>query len=94
MDHRTRNEFEHYCALAEIEKDPERFAKICRSINRLLEAKQAVLCLQRPLGRVQDAAMSSTMEEQEYRAPHINSEIVTRKIIGTMSSLFSHILRM
>jgi hypothetical protein len=43
MDHQTRNEFEHYCALAEIEEDPQKFAEVCRNIIRLLEGKQGLL---------------------------------------------------
>jgi len=49
MDHQTRNEFEHYCALAEIEEDPEKFAEIARNITRLLDEKQANLTRQRPI---------------------------------------------
>ena len=56
MDYQTRNEFDRYCALAEIEEDPKRFAGTCRSIIRLLEAKQAILCVQLRATRIQNAA--------------------------------------
>jgi hypothetical protein len=40
MDHETRNEFEQFCALAEIEQDPDKFVEIKRSIVRLLDEKE------------------------------------------------------
>ena len=48
MDHPTRNEFEHYCAPAEIEVDPDKFVEISRRIIRVLDEKQAILNRQRP----------------------------------------------
>lgn len=36
----TRNEFEQFCALAEIEKDLEKFVEIKRNIVRLLDEKE------------------------------------------------------
>ena len=52
MDYETRNRFEHYCALAEIEEDPEKFVEISRDIKLLLDEKQANLNRQRPASRV------------------------------------------
>ena len=52
MNQQTRNEFEHLCALAEIEEDPGKFAEIIRNISRLLDEKQALLSRQRPANRV------------------------------------------
>jgi hypothetical protein len=52
MDHETRNKFEHYCALAEIEEDPDKFVEISRNIIRVLDEKQALLNRQRPASRV------------------------------------------
>jgi hypothetical protein len=43
VDYNTRNEFEHYCALAELEEDPEKFAEFKRNIVRLLDEKEALL---------------------------------------------------
>lgn len=43
MDQQTRNEFERYCALAEIEEDAERFADIRNNVTRILEEKQSRL---------------------------------------------------
>jgi hypothetical protein len=40
MDAGTRNEFEHYCALAEIEQDHEKFLELKSSIVRLLDEKE------------------------------------------------------
>ena len=56
MDQKTRNEFEHYCALAEIEEDPEEFYEIGRNIKRLLDEKQAFLRQQRPRASLQQPA--------------------------------------
>jgi hypothetical protein len=42
MDHETRNEFEHFCALAEIEQGPDKFLEIKRNLVRILEEKQAL----------------------------------------------------
>jgi hypothetical protein len=50
MDHETRTDFEHFCALAEIEQDPENFVEINRNLIRLLAEKQAHLNHQRPAG--------------------------------------------
>jgi hypothetical protein len=61
MDHQTRNEFEHYCALAEIEEDPEKFAEIARNITRLLDVKQAWLNRQRPASTVRCATVPSNV---------------------------------
>ena len=52
MDHETRNKFENFCALAEIEEDPDKFVEISRDIVRILDAKQVHLNHQRPAGRV------------------------------------------
>jgi DNA-binding ferritin-like protein len=52
MDQQTRNQFEHYCALAEIEENPEKFEEIAGNITRLLKEKQVLLNRQRPTGKV------------------------------------------
>lgn len=52
MDHETRNEFEHYCALAEIEQDPDKFLEIKRNLIRILDEKEVRLNRQRPASRV------------------------------------------
>lgn len=52
MDHSTRNEFEHYCALAEIEVDPDKFVEITRNIIRVLDEKQALLNRERSTARI------------------------------------------
>lgn len=52
MDHETRNEFEHFCALAEIEQDPDKFLEIKRNLVRILDEKQVRLSHQRPAGRL------------------------------------------
>lgn len=52
MDQQTRNEFECFCALAEIEEDAEKFVQIKSNIIRLLDAKQVLLNPQRPPIRV------------------------------------------
>jgi hypothetical protein len=52
MDHETRNEFEHFCALAEIEQDPDKFLEIKRNLVRILDEKQACLNRQRPAIRL------------------------------------------
>jgi hypothetical protein len=56
MDHPTRNEFEKYCALAEIEQDPLRFAEICKNIYLLLKAKQEFLHRNHPLAAIRPPA--------------------------------------
>jgi hypothetical protein len=61
MDYQTRNKFEHYCALAEIEEDADKFAEISRNIARLLEEKQTMLIKQRPFGKVPHRATSSNV---------------------------------
>jgi hypothetical protein len=61
MDHQTRNEFEHYCALAEIEEDPEKFAEIAHHITRLLDVKQAQLNRQRPASTVRRTTVPSNV---------------------------------
>jgi hypothetical protein len=43
MDHETRNEFEQFCALAEIEQDPDKFVDIKHSIVRLLDEQESRL---------------------------------------------------
>jgi hypothetical protein len=43
MDHEIRNKFEHVCALAEIEEDPDKFAEISRDIVRILDENQVRL---------------------------------------------------
>jgi hypothetical protein len=52
MDRETRNKFEHFCALAEIEEDPYKFVEISRDIVRILDTNQVRLNHQRPVGRV------------------------------------------
>ena len=52
MDHETRNEFEHYCALAELEEEPEKFHEIKRNLIRILDEKEVRLNRQRPASRV------------------------------------------
>ena len=52
MDHQTRNKFEHLCALAEIEEDPDKFVEISRNIIRILDEKQVRLNRQRPASGV------------------------------------------
>jgi hypothetical protein len=52
MDHETRNEFEHFCALAEIEQDPDKFLEIKRNLVRILDEKEVRLNRQRPACRV------------------------------------------
>lgn len=66
MDDRTRNEFEHYCALAEIEHDPEKFLEIKRSIIRLLDEKESHLNRER---HVHVAAAGWTMWGSVGRPP-------------------------
>jgi hypothetical protein len=61
MDHETRNKFEHYCALAEIEEDPDKFVEISRNIVRILDDKQVLLNHQRPAGRVRFPAAPSNV---------------------------------
>jgi hypothetical protein len=52
MDHQTRNQFEHYCALAEIEEDSEKFLEIKSNIARILDEKQVRLNRQRPANSI------------------------------------------
>jgi len=40
MDRETRNDWEHFCALAEIEEDPDRFLEIKRNIVRILDEEE------------------------------------------------------
>jgi hypothetical protein len=61
MDKETRNEFEHHCALAEIEEDPDKFAEISRNIIRILDTKQVRLNHQRPASRVRYPAAPSNV---------------------------------
>jgi hypothetical protein len=61
MDYQTRNEFEHYCALAEIEEDSDKFADIVHNIARLLDEKQKALIKQRPSRKVPHRATSSNV---------------------------------
>ena len=61
MDYQTRNEFEGYCALAEIEEDPDKFFEINRNITRLLDEKQALLNRQRLARRVRFSAAPSRL---------------------------------
>lgn len=61
MDHETRNEFEHLCALAEIEQDPEKFVEISRNIVRILDEKQVRLIHQRPAISVRYPTASSNV---------------------------------
>jgi hypothetical protein len=48
MEYQSRNEFEHFCALAEIEQDPDKFLEIKHNLVCILEEKQARLNRQRP----------------------------------------------
>jgi hypothetical protein len=61
MDHQTRNEFEHLCALAEIEHDPEKFLEIKRKLIHLLDEKQIRLNRQWPAGSLRDPNASSNV---------------------------------
>jgi hypothetical protein len=61
MDAQARNEFEHLCALAEIEEDPDKFIEIRRDIIRVLDEKQAFLNRQRPASRVRFPSGSSNV---------------------------------
>ena len=61
MDQQTRNVFEHYCALAEIEEDPEKFSEISRHITRLLDQKQTRLSRQPPASGIRFAAAPSNV---------------------------------
>jgi hypothetical protein len=61
MDHQTRNQFEHYCALAELEEDPEKFAEIARNVTRILDEKQTLLNRQRPAAKVRYPAAPSNV---------------------------------
>jgi hypothetical protein len=66
MDHETRNEFEHYCALAEIESDPEKFGEISRNIVRVLDDKQALLSRQRAFGETPSNWWNRSATSQEF----------------------------
>ena len=59
MDQRTRNEFELFCALAEIEENAEKFAEIKSNIIRLLDEKEVLLNRQRPASRVRYPSASN-----------------------------------
>jgi hypothetical protein len=48
MDHQTRTQFGHYCTLAEIEEDAEKFLEIKRNITRILDEKKVRLNRQPP----------------------------------------------
>lgn len=61
MDHETRNKFEHLCALAEIEEDPDKFVEISRHIIGVLDEKQGLLNRQRPANRVRYPAAPSNV---------------------------------
>jgi len=52
MDKETRNEFEQFCALAEIEQDPDKYLEIKRNLIRILDEKEVRLNRQRPVERV------------------------------------------
>jgi hypothetical protein len=43
MDYETRNEFEQFCALAEIEQDLDKFLEIKRNLIRILDEKEVRL---------------------------------------------------
>ena len=88
VDYKTRNEFEHYCALAEIEEDPEKFAEVRRNIIRLLEGNQALLYREHRTGRIAYPKPSNGAEEQERHAPCINSSIVSSRLFARISSVF------
>jgi len=87
VDRQTRDEFERYCALAEIEEDPEKFAEVCRNIIRLLEGKQALLYRGYPVGRIEYPAPSNGVEEHEWHTPCINSNVVGSKLLAKISSV-------
>jgi hypothetical protein len=61
MDHQTRNQFEHYCTLAEIEEDAEKFLEINRNITRILDEKKVRLNRQRPAKSVRLPSTPSTV---------------------------------
>lgn len=67
MDYQTRNEFEHFCALAEIEEDPEKFAEISRNIFRILDEKHTHLIRQRPANRIRFPAVLSDVTGKAAR---------------------------
>lgn len=69
MDHPTRNEFEKYCALAEIEQDPLRFAEICKKIDLLLKGKQEFLHRNHPQPAIRLPAPPNAQGADE---PHIS----------------------
>ncbi len=50
MDYETRNEWGKFCALAEIEEDPDKFLEIRGNLVRMLDEKQAQLNRHRPVG--------------------------------------------
>ena len=52
VDGETRKEWEHFCALAEIEEDQEKFVEISRNIVRILDEKKVRLSRQRPASGV------------------------------------------
>lgn len=61
MDQETRNGLEQLCALAEIEEDPEKFLEISRNLVRILDEKQVRLNRQRPVSRVRNPTVPSSV---------------------------------
>ena len=61
MDQETRKELEHFCALAEIEEDPEKFLEISRNLVRILEEQQVRLNQQPPDTTVRNPTAPSSM---------------------------------
>jgi hypothetical protein len=61
MNHETRNEFEQFCALAEIEDDVDKFVDIKRNLIRILDEKEVRLNRQQPAGGVRYPAVASNV---------------------------------
>lgn len=59
MDNETRKEWEHYCALAEIEENPDKFGAITREVVRLLDEKQVRLNRERSAHEMSHPSSSS-----------------------------------
>jgi hypothetical protein len=52
MDREARNDWENFCALAEIEEDPYKLLEIRRNIVRILDEEETRLGRLRPTARV------------------------------------------
>jgi hypothetical protein len=61
MDQETRNRFEHFCALAEIEENLDKFAEISDNIVHILDEKETRLSGKRLSSRVRPAAAPSNV---------------------------------